>query len=396
MSPFAAFGLLLIKLAICAALAGMVTAWTWASGRIWARQPLLPAKKSRVVPWGVGSVLAVIVVWAVVNIVVSVAYLTWTGSLGAKRKPTLTEQMTVVSLVNGALLAVIPITLRLTARAPLSAFGLEPREVGRQALVGTVGFLLATPVVYMVNFLCIKIWEQHKHKLEEMVMTKPNVGVACLAFVSAVVLAPAAEELLFRGVIQSWLAQLWRPGNGRQDAMNDPAAVRSRTTAPQSPDEFHATAVPENVIAVAVEGELAPGRWTARGCEPGSAQAEPSFADESEDRADMVPERQSAAPIIITSALFAVVHYSQWPAPIAIFFLSLVLGVLYQRTGSLLASIVMHALFNGFSTLLLYQAVLNGAPDDGKGIPTATCTQAATPRTSVAEPPVLVASPRRR
>ena len=119
MSPLAAFGLLLISLVICTALAGMVTAWTWAIGRLWAGKPLLPASKPRPVPWGIGGVLAVLVVWVVVNIAVSAAYLGMTGSVKAGRKPTLTEQMMVVSLVNGILLVVIPMMLRLTARAPL-------------------------------------------------------------------------------------------------------------------------------------------------------------------------------------------------------------------------------------------------------------------------------------
>ena len=224
MSPFAVIGLLLIALVICTALAGMVTAWTWAIGRLWTGQPLLPATKPRPVPWGIGSVLAVIVVWVVVNIAVSVAYLGMTGSLRAGRKPTLTEQMTVVSLMNGTLLVVIPMTLRLTARAPLSALGLEPRGLARQALVGTVGFLLAAPLVYMVNFLCVVVWKQHKHPLEQMVMAEPNAGIACLAFLSAVVLAPAAEELLFRGIIQSWLAQLWRRRDARDDEIHDRGA----------------------------------------------------------------------------------------------------------------------------------------------------------------------------
>ena len=110
----------------------------------------------------------------------------------------------------------------------------------------------------------------------------------------------------------------------------------------------------------------------------------------------VVPRRESPAPIVIISALFAVVHLPQWPAPIAIFFLSLGLGVVYQRTGSLFASFVMHALFNGFSTLILFQAVLIGAPADPKVVPTATCTRAVTPLTVLPAAAVFVASPRRR
>ena len=52
-------------------------------------------------------------------------------------------------------------------------------------------------------------------------------------------------------------------------------------------------------------------------------------------------------------------HAAQWPAPIAIFVLSVALGTLYQRTGSLLAAIAMHGTFNGFSTLLLLLQALS-------------------------------------
>ena len=45
------------------------------------------------------------------------------------------------------------------------------------------------------------------------------------------------------------------------------------------------------------------------------------------------------------------VHAPQWPAPIALFVLSLVIGTVYHRTGSLIAAIFMHATFNGLSTL---------------------------------------------
>ena len=64
-------------------------------------------------------------------------------------------------------------------------------------------------------------------------------------------------------------------------------------------------------------------------------------------------------PIVLTSLAFASLHATQWPAPLAIFLLSMALGVLYHRTGSLLAVITMHATFNGFSTLLLLLTALS-------------------------------------
>ena len=45
---------------------------------------------------------------------------------------------------------------------------------------------------------------------------------------------------------------------------------------------------------------------------------------------------------------------TQWPAPIALFVLALVIGTVYYRTGSLIAAIFMHATFNGISTFMLF------------------------------------------
>ncbi|MBI1901723.1 MAG: CPBP family intramembrane metalloprotease [Planctomycetia bacterium] len=53
-----------------------------------------------------------------------------------------------------------------------------------------------------------------------------------------------------------------------------------------------------------------------------------------------------------SSVVFAVMHSSAWPAPIPLFFFALVLGFLYQRTGSLWPSIVLHAVLNGTSLLI--------------------------------------------
>jgi len=62
-------------------------------------------------------------------------------------------------------------------------------------------------------------------------------------------------------------------------------------------------------------------------------------------------------PNVLTSALFAAFHAQQWPSPLPLFLLSLALGTLYRRTGSLVGPIAMHAAFNGLSTLMLFLKV---------------------------------------
>ena len=60
---------------------------------------------------------------------------------------------------------------------------------------------------------------------------------------------------------------------------------------------------------------------------------------------------------MVTSVLFAVVH-PMWTAPV-IFLLSLCLGYVYERTGNLWATIVIHAMFNTASTLLFLAGAAN-------------------------------------
>ncbi len=58
-------------------------------------------------------------------------------------------------------------------------------------------------------------------------------------------------------------------------------------------------------------------------------------------------------PVLLTSLIFAVAHSQTWPDPIALFLFSLVLGLLFQRTGRLWPSITTHICLNGLTFLLL-------------------------------------------
>src|SRR4051812_39867394 len=75
MPPSPPIGLILIALVLCAMLAAMFTTWVWAIGRLVSRVPLLPDPEPdateagaapHMVPWGVGSVLLVLLLWMAV------------------------------------------------------------------------------------------------------------------------------------------------------------------------------------------------------------------------------------------------------------------------------------------------------------------------------------------
>lgn len=55
----------------------------------------------------------------------------------------------------------------------------------------------------------------------------------------------------------------------------------------------------------------------------------------------------SYVPLLITSLVFAAMHYGQGAAHIPLFFLSLGLGYLYRQTGRIAAPIIIHMILNG-------------------------------------------------
>jgi membrane protease YdiL (CAAX protease family) len=132
------------------------------------------------------------------------------------------------------------------------------------------------------------------------------------------------EELLFRAIVQGWLTRLASPR-------------RSSTRIVK----YHAYVEPELVGSAALEDARSPGSVDATGI------------DFKEPQSPSSSEPGSSLAIVFTSLFFAALHAPQWPAPIAIFILSMALGTLYQRTGSLLAAMAMHGTFNGYSTMVL-------------------------------------------
>ena len=241
---------------------------------------------------------------------------------------TFTEQIVLVSIIDLILLAVVPVSVMLLSNADRVDLGLTSDNLARNVAIGGAAFLLITPVVMTINGLAqwfYQLFYQSKpHPLLEMLRDEATPGAIVLAYVSAVILAPAAEELIFRGIIQGWLRRVFLESSLSDDP-SDPTYL--------PPQE-----------------RLEPGiRWLPAA--PGILSR--NLAKSSTWR---------YLPVVLTSAFFALIHFPQMPAPLALFPLSLVLGMVYERTGSLVPSIVLHALFNGFNTTMLLFALLMGLP----------------------------------
>ena len=209
------------------------------------------------------------------------------------------ETVTLGNIANFAPFLAMLAVYAATRPAGLGRLGLAPRDLPRAVVPGLAGGVFAIPVVTWVALLTgwvfRKFGVEHplRHELLEILDTSRDPAVRVLMLTGAAVAAPLFEELLFRGHIQTILADA-RGGRLRQRTEPRPEVTAD---------------APRPSPAV---------RWAA---------------------------------IVICSALFAAVH-PWWSQP-AIFILSLCLGYAYERTGNLYVPILIHFLFNGWNILVM-------------------------------------------
>jgi membrane protease YdiL (CAAX protease family) len=292
---------LLLALALLFACFGAsVRAWV-AFIRARRRAPQAPALASPIpaapaLPWRASTLLLTIVAYLVVRDVAATALAaqsassTEANSLDFNANPHLL--ILLGTLVNLALVLVIPPLIRASSGHGFRALGLTfDQNAARDARFGVNTLLLVAPFVFGLFFVATTVWPPEPHPVSKVIVQQGATSAAALALVSAVVAAPIAEELLFRGVFLGWLVTAARRGLAPAGALD--------------------LAIPPAKAAAAF--------WV---------------------------------PNALVSLVFASLHANAWPAPIPLFFLSLMLGWLVHVTGRLTAPIAAHAAFNAFSTVL--------------------------------------------
>ena len=163
------------------------------------------------------------------------------------------------------------------------------------------------PVIYMVQFLVTQLpGMQYKHPFITMLLESDRASLWAAVTVSAVIVAPIAEEYFFRAMLQGWFESLL------------------------------SRAVPE------------PQSCVSEGCEQDAPA--PVMAAESSSGLGIL----RYAPILASSTIFAGAHIGHGGGWIAIFILALALGYLYQKTHRLLPCILLHMCLNAISVGLAY------------------------------------------
>jgi membrane protease YdiL (CAAX protease family) len=284
------------------------------------RLPLVAWSPRRAVPWAFFDLVALFGISVLVSEV-----LRRTGIAAAAKidSPTLAEQRQNV-FANGALsLAILVIGAAMIAirtRATLCDFGWSRSKLRTDLRLGLIGFVMIAPPVYALQGALVFFWQESKHPLMEMFKASPDLGLFLLLLVTAAVVAPLFEELIFRVVLQGFLEK----------------AIRFR--GPMHELFFgEAQSLPAAPLESAADNGL--------NCGP-ATQLQPELRGLS-----------AWLPIAISSAIFALLHYSHGPDWIPLFFLALGMGYLYQRTHRLLPSLIVHGLLNSFSMSMLWVQV---------------------------------------
>lgn len=316
------------------------------------RLPLVAWSPRVAVPWAAIDLAIVVLIYmaALLAVGFSLQQLGWLPEKTTEMdKLSLDERQrfmvvnTVVSLVV-CLVGMSLVAIR--SGASVRDFGISWRELGSDLRLGLIGFVMLGPPVYALQGLLVYFWKQSKHPVMEMFKDAPNAGFFALLFVSAAIVAPVVEELLFRVLLQGFLEkahsfrgdawELFFGGRAESGVVVCSIALDSGAgPVPALPLDHNPYAPPQAAL------------------DEGSA--EPISAEQ--------PELRGAAawvPIGFTSAIFAALHWSHGPDWIPLFFLAAGMGYLYQRTHRLLPSLVVHAALNGLSMWGLWVQVQQG------------------------------------
>lgn len=218
--------------------------------------------------------------------------------------------------------------------SPVSALGLTLAHWQRDLGLALLAALVLTPVILALHQLVVSLDAQllqapvEEHPLARLTRVEllPIEWVFLLG--AAVLLAPLTEEILFRGVIQGYLTAHPLGGYGicgfavlLTYARSHDAIVATRATAGLAHLDALLPVLFALVLGLGFVAVL-------------------HFAYDSPWPA-----------LYATAVLFATIHPT-WPQPIPLFVLGLGFGYLRLVTGSLLAPLLVHALFNATSMAL--------------------------------------------
>jgi len=293
--------------------------WLRAFTRLGQGRPILAWQPRRPVPWSAGELLlcalaGVLLVMATQSVaawIVPMPEGRWTlDDLSPGQQVAMVLAFSVSSLLTMAASAAL---LRRVAGATWDDLGWVRSRWLEDVLLGAGAYAMLVVPMLVLHYFAQRLTNlTEPHPFVELLSDDPDFGYLLPISVAALLAAPLAEEFFFRLLLQGWLERLmtrWEcESQVAQGAMVTPAGD-----------------VTEGDGERRLPGNAPPGR------------------------------RARWVPICVSALVFALAHIGQGAAPLALFFLALGLGYLYQRTHRLLPSIITHFLINFTAVLQLWE-----------------------------------------
>lgn len=297
-----------VQTVLAVALAGSMVSIILLGWRLSSGRPLIPSVPRRSVPWTVLPVLFLLLPTALTllgNLLPSSG-----ESAGKMLKPNDVWSYAVVAIL---VTAAVYFLLAAAFRATPTDLGLPTslKVLGEDIWLGSVAFVTVVGPLLLLNGALQFLFESETtHPFIEQIVNGKEYSLFAAAAFAAVVQAPLFEETVFRLVLQGWLE--------KQETLN---LTTTSQVLPNLED-----------ISEPTETEV----W-------------------SESHQRLVPWLPNGwVSIFISALLFGLAHFGQGVAPITLVLLGVVLGYLYQRTHRIVPCMVLHALFNGFTMVIIW------------------------------------------
>jgi membrane protease YdiL (CAAX protease family) len=197
-------------------------------GTQWLRRGPLPAHEPRQpAPWTAADVLVVLSVFVFLQL--APAFMAQRGAspqaAAEPASPAEQRQTQIAAILAASAVSLLVCTLalavlRFRAGATLTDLGLVPSRLAGDVALGVAAFLVVALPVYGVQSAAQWLFEARPHRIVELLVAAPDRALFAACFVSAAVVAPIVEEILFRLVLQGWL----EAAETRADAAADPLA----------------------------------------------------------------------------------------------------------------------------------------------------------------------------
>lgn len=327
--------------------------WRRVPGAAW-----VPYEPRRPVPWGLVDLALVVALFLAAN-AAGFALQTAAGGPASRGAVVLNERVVwAQAALSLAVMAASAVALAVRYRVTGRELGVVAARLGHDVRLGAVAFLALAPPTYLLQTLLVRGFES-KHPLVELLRQQPRPSLIAATFTAAVLVAPLAEEYLFRGLLQGWLERyaaargvgwnlIWGGPARPTEAQESQALQVARPDGDARSTDARRPAAGESEGAVAIDG-----RDAGRGCAADGAPLPASPGG---------PNAPAYWPTAASAFVFALLHINHGPDWIPLFFFALGLGYLYRQTHRLVPAIVVHLLLNGCSMLMLLLEILLAIP----------------------------------